>query len=501
MHKLERSKRAGMFTVSPGRIVYGEIAYAGRDTSLRLRDSACFDTYQVEGGCLKGTLHDLTRVTLLQCLTTAGPGYASRGTETYHFAEVFPHFIVHGDRHITNDEKVITQVEFLVDDASTLFYDFDAFGSAVDARPLIGEVVGAVRRELEKWPGRTREIRIGCNPAILYFTGQDEILSCDTVLGRVHASHHTSRGLGGPSGIYIKSKIFTGITFQNPTSFDEAINRTLTLLRFLEVVVGRPQNMLSLRVHVKSEEDIPCVLDVYWSMPPKRKANGDLRPQPADVLINGGMQREEFARVLCNWLSRDDAWRDARVRFSDCFREQQLYTIDRLIGAANMFDILPCWAVPPDVPLSEELRCAKERCSAICKELPPSPERDSLLSALGRVGKSTLKNKIRYRAKLVADAVGERLPDLITVTDEAVNCRNYYVHGGERRFDYGNHPEVRNFFTNTLEFVFAASDLIEAGWDVKAWCATGTSMSHPFGAYRVSYLENLRKLKSLIPRA
>ena len=141
---------------------------------------------------------------------------------------------------------------------------------------------------------------------------------------------------------------------------------------------------------------------------------------------------------------------------------------------------------------------AKERCSNICKELPVSPERDSLLSALGRVGKSTLKNKIRYRSKLLSEAVGERFPDLDTVTDEAVNCRNYFVHGSEPRFDYGNYPDVWNFFTDTLEFVFAASDLIEAGWDVKAWCSTPTSMSHPFGAYRISYAENLRKLRSLL---
>jgi hypothetical protein len=49
--------------------------------------------------------------------------------------------------------------------------------------------------------------------------------------------------------------------------------------------------------------------------------------------------------------------------------------------------------------------------------------------------------------------------------------------------------------------VFAASDLIEAGWDAKAWCATPTSMSHPFGRYRISYAENLRKLRSLLDAA
>jgi len=489
-----------MFTVSPDRVVYGELTYAGRETSLRLTDSTHFDTYPIQGGCLKGTLHDLTRVSLLRCVTTPVPSEVSGGIEGCYFADVFPHFVVHGDHQISSDEKVIAEVRFLVDDASALFYDFDAFGTLPDARPLIGEVLDARGRQLEKWGGRSREIRIGRNPAILYFAGQHEILSCDTVLGKVHAKHHISSNLGGPSGVYLKSKIFTGITFEAPCSFDDALNRVLTLLRFLELVVGRPQNLLSLQLQVTSEGDTPCVLDVYWSMPPNRKGKGGFRPHPADVLINGGMQRDEFARVLCNWLGRDDAWRDARERFSGCFHEQEVYGIDRLIGAANMFDILPESAVPGDVPLTKELKSAKSRCKRIWKGLPRSSERDSLLNALGRIGKGTLKNKIRFRGELLTKAVPGRFPHLGTVTDEAVNCRNYYVHGSEPRFDYGSHLGVCNFFTDTLEFVFAASDLIEAGWDVKAWCATGTTMSHPFGAYRVSYLENLRKLKSLIPR-
>lgn len=500
MHKLERSKRAGMFTVLPGRIVYGEITYAGRDTSLRLRDSAHFDTYPIEGGCLKGTLHDLTKVTLLRCLTTPLPGNVRNGTEGYYFADVFPHFVVHGDRQITSDEKVINEVRFLVDDASTIFYDFDAFGTLIDARPLIGEVLGAVRREREKWPGPPRDIRVGPHPAILYFTGRHEILAVETVLGKIHASHHTSHSLGGPDGVCVKSKIFSGITFKDPRSFDDTVDCVLALLRFLELLVGRPQNLLSLQVRVKSEDELPCILDVYWSMPPKREGSSGESPQPADILLNGGMQPDQFAHVLSNWLSRDESWRDARLRFSNCFKRQNRYSIDRLVAAANMFDILPDSAVPRGVQLSEEPASAKARCKEIFKALPASPERHSILNALGRIGKSTLKSKIRHRAELLIGVVGDRFPELTTVTDEAVNCRNYYVHGGEARFEYGNHLEVCNFLTDTLEFLFAASDLIEAGWDVKAWCATPTSMSHPFGRYRVGYLENLRRLKSLIPQ-
>jgi hypothetical protein len=52
------------------------------------------------------------------------------------------------------------------------------------------------------------------------------------------------------------------------------------------------------------------------------------------------------------------------------------------------------------------------------------------------------------------------------------------------------------FFTDTLEFVFATSDLIEAGWDVKAWSKTDMTMSHTFGRYLVTYAEWLQDAES-----
>ena len=84
------------------------------------------------------------------------------------------------------------------------------------------------------------------------------------------------------------------------------------------------------------------------------------------------------------------------------------------------------------------------------------------------------------------------------VTDQAVNCRNHYVHGSEPKFDYINNFDAVILFTDTLEFVFAASDLIDSGWDVKTWCQSGTIMSHPFSQYRVTYADRLKNLKNLM---
>jgi hypothetical protein len=44
----------------------------------------------------------------------------------------------------------------------------------------------------------------------------------------------------------------------------------------------------------------------------------------------------------------------------------------------------------------------------------------------------------------------------------------------------------------------ATSDLIDGGWDVKGWAGKGTTMSHPFGRFLVTYEFNLHQLKTLL---
>ena len=72
------------------------------------------------------------------------------------------------------------------------------------------------------------------------------------------------------------------------------------------------------------------------------------------------------------------------------------------------------------------------------------------------------------------------------------------MHGTPGKFSYEIHSDQPIFFTDTLEFVFAASDLIEAGWDIAEWIKQGTTMSHPFGRYRVNYAARLSELKKLL---
>ena len=367
---------------------------------------------------------------MIYCISP-GTGTASYGTERYHFADIFPHYVIYGYDHIGPSDKKITEAHLVIDDASILFYDFDAFGNVTNAAQFIGPIINAREKAYN------RKIKTGPGAQLLYFAGNFEILAADTVLGRISVSHNPSFNLGGPEGVWLKNTISVTIAFNEEQVFDEAIFRSSTLLRYLGMLVGRPQNLCSLSLRIKSDSGGPGILEIYWSLPPRRDSSKEREePHPADVLLQGAIEPEQFSTVMAGWLHRQQSWHAARMRFDTSFAEQRHYDINRLIGAANMFDILPSSAIPRDVDLTDELKAAKDYSLRMFKSLQPSPEQESVLSTLGRMGRRSLKHKIRHQVDILVAATGDRFSRLPLVTDdEAVNCRNHYVHGSDPRFD------------------------------------------------------------------
>lgn len=203
--------------------------------------------------------------------------------------------------------------------------------------------------------------------------------------------------------------------------------------------------------------------------------------------------------MLAAWVNNETDFADARLRFTNSFSNQNRYTIDRLVGAANMFDILPARAAPPQVDIPVDLLAARDSSRTAFLALPKSPERDGVLSALGRVGSSSLRRKIMHRSRSLTQTIGEKLPDLDWVIEQAVICRNHYVHGSDASLKYSDHFfESVAFLTDTLEFVFGGADLVEAGWDVASWAREGTTLSHPFSRTIHDYKNRLSQFRSLI---
>ena len=494
MKKYEGVTKVGEFQLSPDESILGQLTLTGASSALELHSNEPFHVFGIEHGNIRGILTDKEKVSLIDCIPLVGTGHGSRAEETYHFARLYPHFAIFGDDHITNTEEKISSLHVIVEDATTLFYDFDAFGTSHDETSFVENIIKSRNRD---YP-----VEIGPSPIVMYFTGKLKIFEAETILGNISASHNISYSFPSPAGFSLKNEISINIEFRRNVCFGDAISDLLSLLPFFEIIVGRTQNILSLKLNISSIKESPEYLDVYWCMPPKRCENsGGTKPHPGDVLIDSVRQPQCFSNVLASWLERKIEWSVSRARFSQSFSQPGYYTVDRLVGAANNFDLLPDQAVGSANIVSKELSEALDTCRAIFKELPQTSERDSVLSAFGRVRQNNLKNKVKNRARLLQNPIEHKLPDFEFVIDAAVDYRNYFVHGTSHRV-FSTEGEFRflSFFTDTLEFIFAGSDLVDAGWDVKEWSARSAGIAHPFANYIVGYDAAYREVKELLSK-
>lgn len=389
------------------------------------------------------------------------------------------------------EQPSIKAVHFTVTDISSIFYDFDAFGHVLYPKQLIESVVKSNKMD--------REIPVGDMPQIAYFTGKRELIAIDTEIGRISVNHCPSYNVGGPNGAFIKNRMMITITPVTPVTFDDCIERTTTLTRFLTLLAGRKQGIKSVYLDIADESAEPSIpLQLNWSFAPRgyKKNKNFEPPHPRDIPLDAVRRPEEFAAVLEDWVVRDTTWRMARARYDMCLRKGNSYDTDRLIAAANMFDILPKTAIPLVPEMPTEVVAAQAQCREIFKNLR-GIERDSVMMALGRMGEPFLTKKVLHRVNIVTRHLGHEFPELALAAKVAVQCRNYFVHGSSN-VNYASIEPLMSFLTDALEFTFAASDLIEAGWNANSWSNGHYGGGHNFTRFRMAYNESLAALKAAL---
>lgn len=493
MTRRKQTRLQGIFQLPESRKAHGELLLKGRNSLLILTShSEMPPLHQVP--YLFGTTLDHLKVTCIDCVGSP-QGTSWKDMEvTHYFAHVFPHFITVGDEHVDPASHSVHSIRFAVDDLSSLFYDFDAFGHVVDATPIIDTVLAEMRRR--------RPVETGENPKVAYFTGKLTVIKVDTDIGEVHVSHQPSFSSGGPDGVFIKNRMVVSIEPSSPITFADAIDRMLVITRFLSVMAGCEEGIHDIQLQTMPSDGHPMrPLSVYWSHAPKghaRSKDDYLKPHPGDVPLDPVGRPEEFSSVIKNWICRESRWRASRVRYVNCLRKGNYYDADRIIAAANMFDILPEDAVPTPTDLPDDLAESRSKCLTILNKHSPSVDRDSAISALKRMGKPSLPKKVQYRTAMVVKHFGARFEELPYIVKLAVQCRNYFVHGSADDFNFRAVEPYLNFLTDALEFVFAASDLIEAGWSAEHWNSDPHGDGHTFARFRRSYDIGLEKLKRAI---
>ena len=507
---LEKSVKRGKFSLPYGRKFQGELKLAGMESFLSLevfnsrlpgdKLSAFFPDSGQDVKSIKGVLGDSKKVSLLHC-TATGFGFHPVGKRFTYNNRFFPRFAVFGEWHVSADEKKITGVSFTVDDADILFYDPGLFGAVtetdkeVELRRFVEQIA-----QYNDW-GEKLEIEIAEHPQVFYYSGKTEIFKVETSLGTVSASRDIKRTFGSSKGFKVENAVSVNLELAKAVNVSDAVEKTFKVLRFLELLAGRPQNLLKFRVRVRKEtgQAKPEELEVYGSSFPRYD-----RPENKQIshkLISPVRNPEEFSRILANWLERHDGRLYARSKFFYSFGKS-VYDADRLVSAAGMFDVLPKEDFPRKPELDQKIRTAVEESKEIWENALKDAEGNnesekqckSVLGTLSRLEKSvTLREKICHGAENVIEKIGDKLPELDWVIGKAVICRNHYTHRDELE-TIRNCDKVKNFLTDTLEFVFAVSELIEAGWDIENW--NYNRSTHPFGRYLgnyKSYLENYRE--------
>lgn len=483
----------------------GHLTIAGDESLLKLFGKSAWALPEDEFSDIHGLLADGRKASLLSCVPRGGTQH--RFDDNTQFEDrYFPNYIVIGEAFIRSNEPVIRAVRYHFENVASLLSGHKTFRSL---RPDPNDV----RRFLEQdhlrsekiadeygWPKQPFEPEIGEHPQLLYFSGVWEIVASDAKIGRVSLTNRTSRGMGTAAGIGFDNKVTANIEFVEPKTLDAAILALYNLHGLFELSLGRRQRYqwieleLTHRMEV-DQHDLYQTAQLYWSLCNER-VDDDSKTHLIDVLLAPDRRPAEFVKVAAGWMDSASAMRDPRERFATAFFGP--YSIDRIVGAANMFDLLPENRAPKKKTVDVPLTAAVEQCRAIFKTLPDGFAKQSVLSALGRVGKASLRDKVYHRADEVMMVVGDEFPELYLPCNHAVLARNHYVHGSPSSFDYQEHFSEFAFITDTLEFVFAVSDLLDLGWDLKQWMGEGNVMTHPFSAYTFNYSENLRRLKALV---
>ncbi len=460
--------------------VFGTLDVDGGKTLLTLRSNSFIPQIE-EVECIVGAGFDHKIISCLQCVGSGSERrFYREGTE--YVSSVFPHYVSVGDAGLNAAEETITEIHFVTNDLSILFNDSRAFGHIFSSKKSLTDLLTHHNEMLEQehsigLPLNVPEI--SDHPHVFYFTGKMQIFECVTPLGVLHVSHGPSITVDGKSGINCENYISASITLPIPVSFDVAYNRVLTFARFFSIMAGRTQTVSAVKLRkVGLPEN--SFLDFYPSF--TAPVTGVPLQHFRDIPISPIHRPDEFSTVLNNWLCREPTWSIGRIQYLNGLAKSRSYDTDRLVAAANAFDILPTSATIVDSPVSEEFDLARRKCLDILKDLPKTEDRASAIGVLKRWGRANLRSKVLHRASVVKahiPQISDHIDDLLVM---AIKTRNYFVHGSDE-FNYIKFERFLPSFTDALEFIFSVSDLIECGWNPREWLKQDPSSHHNYAAF------------------
>jgi ApeA N-terminal domain 1 len=284
-------------------------------------------------------------------------------------------------------------------------------------------------------------------------------------------------------GIHLDNVIRLRLEFRKPVKLADAISAGFDFRCFCELLTVGPHCLSDMKIEHKDAKENEGPISLVMSYGDKPTDVTDLRRHS---LIAAGSNPNEFERVLTNWISNQTERRFARLRLIQGLREEKTFSIDRLVAAANAFDLLPFESKPLPAQVQSNVADLKK---SVRRSLP-SPYREPILDALGRLKGSNLRSKILARFEILPESLRSKLAEMETIIGYCVQARNYFVHGTRpTKLSPKAIEEYLVFFTQTLEFIFIVAELSECGWTSKS------ADSRWFWTYLENYRHGSKQLK------
>ncbi|MBF7144986.1 MULTISPECIES: HEPN domain-containing protein [Pseudomonas] len=467
--------------------VNGDLIIHGDKTLLKLR-SRSQPVFNPNPHSVYGETLDRKKISLFECVGNR-PNPVGLYPELFYEIDIFPHYVMVGGQHLDWDESIFESVSFKTDDLGLFFSKRGTFGSKIASSGDIKKILGEACQKAEVDGER--------NGVIFFYSGEGQIKPINLSFGKISTSIRFESQITDSGGVICPAETIATIKFDTTKKFSQVIDAILSVLEFLSFVSGRYQGVqkISAETRFKGTNEIDQVF-LYWSLAPE--GNRSLIESKRDWPISLDRDEEELSEVFKNWIEKHVGCVDARRRIIQCQKKNEFYDGDRIVGAANAFDILPTIVYPVLNPLSDEALQNKKLCKDIIMKMPHSEERSQILSTLNFWG-SKLLSKILHKASVIENSSENYFNGIADVLKISLKARNYYVHGTDA--GYLDYEEELAFLTDTLEFVFVASDLIECGWNIRSWLNTEPSLGHPMASYVYSYkakLKRFNKIKSKV---
>ncbi len=452
-----------------------------------------------DGGSLYG-VSEAGKVSLLECVRGGMLASSGLGDLVMHHGDVSFRYALFGKEHLSAEERLIRGIQFTLEgvESSVFMHDrLDKFGHIHDPDD---EILDAIQRNR---PGYLKGDLVKGQAMVSYFTGDWDVLPrCETVLGTVDVGRSMSFDLFGRN---MEDTPRISIDFDDdPQTLEGAWRKMRVIRQFFGWMMGYAPAWKDVLVFTSGldEDGFRAAPEDYLeAFGPNEWQEVPESARRFGTLIDASRNPDHFVEVMQHWLARnaEPRRRRANARFFGNIRGTWDRVLeDGIVSAANTFDLLPAEDKPKSRALAADLvDILKEASDKVKDAMGAGAQREEILNALGNIrANRSLRNVVYHRAKVVTDHYGDdKLERLLEVIQLAVQCRNYYTHGGDARtssrVDFADF-DIVCFLTETLEFIYGVSELLLCGWDP----ATSTRDEwHPLGGYVKSY----NRKRSVLP--